>query len=75
MEKLKTRINEKFPTHAAFAEAIGVDPSTLCRMLSNGNWKADRIKRAVQVLNIPARDIPAYFFASDVADNATKEEA
>lgn len=75
MEKLKNRIDERFPTRAAFAEAIGVDPSTLCRMLANGNWKADRIKLAVKVLNIPAREIPSYFFSQDVALNATKEEA
>ena len=75
MEKLKARIDAKFPTRAAFAEAIGVEPSTLCRMLASGNWRADRIEKAVQVLGIPARDIPAYFFAHTVALKAPKEEA
>ncbi len=75
MERLKNRIDEKFPTRAAFAEAIGVDPSTLCRMLSRGNWKAESIKKAVKVLNIPAREIPSYFFVNEVALEATKEEA
>lgn len=75
MEKLKNRIDEQFPTRAAFADAIGVDPSTLCRMLSRGNWKADSIKKAVKVLRIPAKDIPAYFFANEVALKATKEKA
>lgn len=75
MEKLKARIDAKFPTRAAFAEAIGVDPSTLCRMLQNGNWRADYIQKAVKVLNIPARDIPAYFFANAVALKAPKETA
>lgn len=72
MEDLKARIDKKFETRAEFAKAIGVDPGTLSRMLSNGNWKADRIKRAVEVLKIPARDIPRYFFSNTVAENVTE---
>lgn len=75
MEKLKARIDEIYPTRAAFAEAIGVDPSTLCRMLASGNWKADRIEKAVKALKIPAREIPSYFFSNAVALNAPKETA
>lgn len=73
MEKLKARIDEMFTTRAAFAKAIGVDPSILSRMLASGNWKADRIEKAVAVLNIPATDIPVYFFPSTVANKATEE--
>ena len=73
MEKLKARIDDMYPTRAAFAEAIGVDPSKLCRMLQNGNWRAEDIQRAVKALRIPARDIPAYFFSNTVAFNAPKE--
>lgn len=73
MEKLKARIDEMFTTRAAFAKAIGVDPSILSRMLASGNWKADRIEKAVAVLNIPATDIPAYFFPLTVANKATEE--
>ena len=73
MDKLKARIDEMFPTRAAFAEAIGVDPSGLSRMLASGNWKADRIEAAVRVLKIPAKEIPAYFFASTVANKTTGE--
>lgn len=74
MEKLKARIDKMFPTRAAFAEAIGVDPSVLSRMLASGNWKADRISVAVEVLKIPAKEIPSYFFPDTVANKATKEE-
>ena len=74
MDKLKARIDEQFPTRAAFAEAIGVDASTLSRMLSSGNWKADRIEAAVKVLKIPPQDIPLYFFAPAVANKATEAE-
>ena len=73
MEKLKARIDERFSTRADFAKAIGVHPSVLSRMLESGNWKADRIERAVEVLKIPARDIPSYFFPSCVALDAPRE--
>lgn len=72
MEKLKERIDKMFPSRAEFAKAIGVDPSVLSRMLASGNWKADRIEAAVRVLKIPARDIPSYFFATEVVNNATE---
>lgn len=71
MEKLKQRIDSCFPSRAAFADAIGVDPSTLSRMLQSGNWKADRIEAAVKVLSIEPEEIPAYFFASTVANKTT----
>lgn len=74
MEKLKERIDKKFPTREAFAKAIGVDASTLSRSLATGNWRADRIEKAVEVLKIPAKDIPDYFFPSYVANNASKEK-
>ena len=75
MEKLKAKIDEKFTTRAEFAKAIGVDPSVLSRSLATGNWRADRIEKAVRVLKIPVREIPDYFFPSYVALNAPKEEA
>lgn len=72
MEKLKVLIDKKFTSRADFAKAIGVDPSVLSRMLASGNWKADRIEAAVRVLKIPAKDIPAYFFTTEVAKNGTE---
>ena len=74
MEKLKALIDEKFPNRAEFAKAIGVDPSVLSRMLASGNWKADRIEIAVNVLGIQAEDIPTYFFTNSVAKNGTRKE-
>ena len=74
MEKLKALIDKKFESRAEFAKAIGVDPSVLSRMLASGNWKADRIEQAVKVLRIPAKDIPVYFFANEVAKNGTEKE-
>ena len=74
MEKLKERIDKKFSKREDFAKAIGVDPSVLSRSLKTGNWRADRIEKAVEVLKIPVREIPDYFFPSYVANNATKEK-
>lgn len=74
MEKLKALIDEKFESRAEFARAIGVDPSVLSRMLASGNWKADRIEAAVRILKIPAREIPSYFFATEVAKSGTEKE-
>ena len=74
MEKLKERIDKRFSTRAEFAKAIGVDPSALSRSLASGNWRADRIEKAVQVLKIPAKEIPEYFFPSYVAINAKEEK-
>lgn len=74
MELLKQRIDKMFPTREAFAKELGVDPSNLSRMLANGNWKADKIEIAVRVLKIPVRDIPSYFFSSEVVNNTTKRK-
>lgn len=74
MEKLKERIDSMFPTRAEFAKAIDMTPSTLSRTLASGNWTVERLQRAVEVLKIPARDIPSYFFTSNVANNAKKEK-
>ena len=73
MEKLKARIDKMFKTRAEFASAIGMSPSALSRALSSGNWSADRIEKAVEVLKIPAKDIPSYFFTSYVARNAKEK--
>lgn len=62
MEKLKALIDAKYPNRAEFAEELGVDPSTLCRMLQRGLWKADKIEKAVNLLGIKPKEIPIYFF-------------
>lgn len=63
MEKLKARIEEKFGTQKAFAEAIGTTKSTVCRYLSSGrDWKGSTLIKAVRVLDIKDDEIEAYFF-------------
>jgi len=73
MEKLKARIDKQYGTRADFATALGVSPSRLSRMLSSGSWRADQIRKAVELLKIPAREIPEYFFAPSVAIKTTEE--
>ena len=73
MEELKKKIDEMYPTRASFADALGVCPSVLSRMLSSGNWKADKIRRAMLLLKIEPCDIPLYFFPETVALKAPKE--
>ena len=73
-EKLQTRIVEKFGTQKAFCEAVGMYESTLSRYLSSGkDWKGSLLIKAVEVLEIPADQIEAYFFEPVVAKRKQKE--
>lgn len=66
-DKLQARITEKFGTQSAFAEAIGMDKTTLSKLISEGrDWKGSMLMKAVEVLDIPADEIEAYFFAPAV---------
>lgn len=66
-DKLQARIAEKFGTQSAFAEAIGMDKTTLSKLISEGrDWKGSMLMKAVEVLDIPADEIEAYFFAPAV---------
>lgn len=73
-EKLQKRIVEKFGTQKAFCEAVGMYESTLSRYLSSGkDWKGSLLIKAVEVLEIPADQIEAYFFEPVVAKRKQKE--
>ena len=61
--KLQSRILEKFGTLTAFAERIGMDKSTLSKLLSEGReWKGSNLIKAVELLEIPYSEIDSYFF-------------
>lgn len=67
--KLQTRIVEKFGTLTAFAERIGMDKSTLSKLLSEGReWKGSNLIKAVELLEIPYDEIDSYFFESAVEE-------
>ena len=62
-DKLQARIVEMFGTQSAFAEAIGMDKTTLSKLISEGrDWKGSMLMKAVEALDIPADEIDAYFF-------------
>ena len=61
--ELREKIRRKFGTIGVFADAMGKDRSTLSQKL-NGivSWTQDDIEKACKILDIPASDIPKYFF-------------
>ena len=61
--KLRKKIREKFWTDKEFAEAIGMNNSTLSLRLNNKiAWKLHEIKKVIKVLDIQKEEIPSYFF-------------
>lgn len=73
-DKLKARIIEKFGDQAHFADAMGMQKSTLSRILATGReWKGSHMMRAIDLLEIPASQIDSYFFESEVAEKQPSE--
>lgn len=73
-DKLKARIIEKFGDQKHFAEAMGINESTLSRILSTGReWKGSLMMKAIELLEIPAVQVDSYFFESEVANSQPKE--
>ena len=68
MDKLKERIDSRYNTRNEFAEALGVDSSTLSRMLKNGNWKLATACKAADLLDIPDNEFRSYFFVEAVVN-------
>ena len=67
--KLKTRIIEKFGSYAAFAEKLGMEKSTLSKLINEGReWKGSTMMKAVELLEIPATEIESYFFTPAVGE-------
>lgn len=61
--KLKGRIKEVFGTQYAFADAVGMDQSSVSAKLNNkSEWTRPQIIKACDVLGIPLADAPEYFF-------------
>lgn len=68
-DKLQSRIIERFGTQASFAEALGMDKTTLSKLISEGReWKGSKMMRAVELLEIPNDQIDEYFFAPAVEE-------
>ena len=66
-DKLKHKIDEKHGTIKAFADAAGLEPSTVSRLLARGDWKASQMKAALEALDLPLTEAGAYFFEEERA--------
>lgn len=61
--RLRGRIVEKFGSCAGFAAAMGHSKVWLSSRLNNVvPWRAEEMREAAALLEIPAEEIPAYFF-------------
>ncbi len=62
--KLRGRIRECYETQEAFAKALNVSPATLSKkLMGKTEWDRQEIEEACALLDIPAEEIPTYFFA------------
>jgi hypothetical protein len=62
--KLRGRIVEFFGTNASFADAMGIDRSSLSFKLNNKTpWKREEIEKACVLLEIPIEEVHLYFFS------------
>ena len=61
--KLRELIREKFGTLGNFADAMGMDRSTLSNKINGITaWKQDEIEKACNLLGIPMSEVYGYFF-------------
>ena len=61
--KLRGRITEKFGTESRFAKALGLSLIAVSRKLNGvSSFSRKDILRWCEVLEIPIKDIPLYFF-------------
>ena len=61
--KIRGAIREKFGTQSAFAQALGINPSTLVKKLSGKvEWTVGEMQATVLLLDIPRDRISEYFF-------------
>lgn len=68
-KKLQDRIVEKYGSQMAFSKAIGMDRTTLNKLISEGReWKASNMMKAIELLDIPATEINLYFFTPAVEE-------
>lgn len=62
-KKLKGEIRGKFGTQEAFATEMGLSVCSLNKKLNGRTeWTAGEMRKAVELLSIPAQEIPVYFF-------------
>ena len=67
MTDLRNLIHLKYKTVQAFADAAGIERSTVSRLLERGDWRASQIEKAQTALNIPDNYLKLYFFTQQGA--------
>ena len=61
--KLTGRIIEKYGSRKAFAQALGIKETTLSIKLGGkSDFKESEIRRSMELLEIPAKEVGTYFF-------------
>lgn len=61
--KLREKIRNVFGKHEVFADAIGLDRSTISKKLNSVvPWDQVEIEECCKLLGIPTDNIPEYFF-------------
>lgn len=65
--KLRGLIRERYKTQEAFADAMGMDRSTLSMKLNGkSEWSRIEIENACALLEIQIKEVYAYFFTEKV---------
>ena len=73
---LEKKYKNVFGTQEAFAEAIGIDRTSLIKRLSNEvPFKGNEIKLAALLLGISADEIHLYFFTEKVEKSQTANQS
>ena len=64
--RLRGRIRTIYSTQAAFAKSMGISEGALSHRL-NGHteWTAEELRKACELLEIPAEEIHLYFFYAE----------
>lgn len=71
--KLRGKITEVYGTQGKFAEAMGMDRSTLSLKLNGkSEWSRIEVEKACKLLGIPIQDVCIYFFYAESLENQTK---
>ena len=61
--KLRGKIREVYGNNKNFADALGMDLSSLSAKLNNKSpWKREEIEKACELLHIPIEEVHLYFF-------------
>lgn len=73
--RLKGKIIEKFGSANAFAQEIGIHPSTLSHLINEKtSWRSDMIAVAAERLGITCEEIGLYFLPERLAGREGSDE-